>query len=83
MKDGLMPEIFCGECEHYRGTEKVPNPKSTAWMDTNRPKCAVDMSVAKQDYHCSSYRPDETTRVRKRKFDLEMKQLQLLGNRDA
>jgi len=50
-----MPKVFCGECKQYRGTEKVPNPKSTAWMDASRPKCAVDKSKIKQDYHCADY----------------------------
>jgi len=55
-----MPkEVFCGECEHYQGTEKVPNPKSMAWMDTDRPKCAKNKSVIKQDYHCTYYEPNE------------------------
>lgn len=52
-----MPkEIFCGECEHYQGTEDVSNPKSTAWMDASRPKCAIDKSKNKQDYRCTYYK---------------------------
>jgi hypothetical protein len=51
-----MAEVFCGNCEHYQGDEKVPNPKTTAWMDASRPKCAIDKSVAKQNYHCADYK---------------------------
>ena len=55
-----MPkEVFCGECEHYQGTEKVPNPKSTAWMDVSRPKCAIGKSKDKQGYYCMDYKPNE------------------------
>ncbi len=54
-----MAEVFCGECEHYRGNENVPNPKSIAWMDTSRPKCAIDKSKTKQGYHCVDYKPNE------------------------
>ena len=52
-----MPEVFCGECEHYRGDEKVPDSKSTAWMDASRPKCVIDKD--KQSYHCIDYKPNE------------------------
>ncbi|MCK5608875.1 hypothetical protein KAR91_43785 [Candidatus Pacearchaeota archaeon] len=54
-----MPEVFCGECEQYRGTEKVPNPKSTAWMNISRPKCAIDKSKTKRGYHCTYCGPNE------------------------
>ena len=55
-----MPkEIFCGRCRYYQGTEKVSNPKSTAWVDTDRPKCAIDKSTTKQNYHCADYESNE------------------------
>ena len=54
-----MFEVFCGKCESYQGTEKVPNPKSTAWMDASRPKCAIDKSKDRQGYHCVDYKPNE------------------------
>ncbi len=54
-----MKKVFCGECIHYRGNEKVPNPKSTAWMDSNRPKCAISKSIGTdKNYYCPHYESD-------------------------
>jgi hypothetical protein len=53
-----MTEVFCGECLHYRGTERVPDAKSTSWMDASRPKCVIGKSAGKRDFHCGSYTPD-------------------------
>jgi len=66
-----MVKVFCGRCEHYRGSEKVSNPKSTAWMDASRPKCAIG-KVA-QDYQCKYYEPNAATRLREQKFQQEIK----------
>lgn len=57
-----MPkQVFCSECKHYEGTEKVPNPKSTAWVDACRPKCKFGLSKTanEADYHCTHYEPNE------------------------
>jgi hypothetical protein len=53
-----MREVFCPECLHYRGTERIPNPKSTAWMDIDRPKCAVGKGAEKKDHSCSGFVSD-------------------------
>ena len=50
---------YCGRCKFYRGSEKIPDPKSTASVDSNQPKCAINKSAEKKNYKCSFYEEKE------------------------
>lgn len=52
-------KVYCGHCIYYQGSEKIKNPKSTAWFDSNRPKCAINKSQYKQSYQCKFFEPLE------------------------
>jgi hypothetical protein len=56
--------MYCGWCKNYLGDEKVENPKTQSWMDSHRPKCAINKSKDKINYKCKFFIEKEKNNVK-------------------